>query len=268
MVTTSWLAIKNWETFQHYKDRNPPWIKLHRAVLDDYAFAALPDNQKAHLVLIWLFAASQAGGRIPNDAAFLSRKLGTTDAINLENLVNAGFLIPEQDASNTLAERKQDACITLALARSRESESESKTEVPASDDAGCCQPAADNDKAARQKSGSCPYQQIIGAYHEHFPSGPQVSKLTDKRKRAIAARWREVRNGEYRTAGQPQAPRDQGKALHFFERYFAFCESIPWCTGRQPIKDGGLFRATIDNLIGADFMAKRSDEAHDAREAA
>jgi hypothetical protein len=34
------------------------------------------------------------------------------------------------------------------------------------------------------------------------------------------------------------------------------------------MKDGGPFRATIDNLIGADFMAKRSDEAHDAREAA
>jgi hypothetical protein len=272
MGTTSWLTIKNWDTFQHYKDRNPPWIKLHRALLDDYAFAALPDHQKAHLVLIWLFAASQAGGHIPDDAAFLSRKLGTTEAINLENLVNAGFLIQEQDASNVLAERKQDACIPLALARSRESESESesesKTEVPASDDAGCCLPAADNEKTDRQKSESCPYQQIIGAYHKHFPSGPQVSKLTDKRKRAIAARWREVRKGEYRTAGQPQAPRDQDKALHFFERYFAYCESLPWCTGRQPMKDSRHFRATIDNLIGADFMAKRSDEAHDAREAA
>lgn len=141
------------------------------------------------------------------------------------------------------------------------------TAEPASDDAGCCQPAADNEKTDRQKSESCPYQQIIGVYHKHFPSGPQVSKITEKRKRAIAARWREVRNGEYRTAGQPQAPRDQDKALHFFERYFTYCESLPWCTGRQPMKDGGLFRATIDNLIGADFMAKRSDEAHDAREA-
>ena len=126
MGTTSWLTIKNWNTFQHYKDRNPPWIKLHRAVLDDYAFAALPDAQKAHLVLLWLFAASQAAGSIPNDAAFLSRKLGTTEAIDLENLVNAGFLILEQDASNVLAERKQDACIPLALARSRESESEAE----------------------------------------------------------------------------------------------------------------------------------------------
>jgi hypothetical protein len=40
-----WLTIKNWSEFQHYKDRNPPWIKLHRALLDDYAFAALPDPE-------------------------------------------------------------------------------------------------------------------------------------------------------------------------------------------------------------------------------
>ncbi|MCX7161489.1 MAG: hypothetical protein NT083_00315 [Rhodocyclales bacterium] len=121
-----WLTIKNWSEFQHYKDRNPPWIKLHRALLDDYAFAALPDAQKAHLVLLWLFAASQTGGRIPNDSAFLSRKLGTTEQIDLESLVIAGFLIPEQTASDVIAERKQDASNVLALARSRESETESE----------------------------------------------------------------------------------------------------------------------------------------------
>jgi hypothetical protein len=59
-----YLRVKNWAEFQHYKDRNPPWIKLHRALLDDYEFARLPDASKAHLVLIWLLA-SQSDGRIP-----------------------------------------------------------------------------------------------------------------------------------------------------------------------------------------------------------
>jgi len=27
------LRVKNWGKFQHYKDRNPPWIKLHRGLL-------------------------------------------------------------------------------------------------------------------------------------------------------------------------------------------------------------------------------------------
>lgn len=125
-AVTSWLRVKNWSEFQHYKDRNPPWIKLHRALLDDYAFSALPDAQKAHLVLVWLFAASQQEGKVPNDAAFLSRKLGTSEPIDLETLINAGFLILEQDASKPLADRKQGASESLAFARSQESESETE----------------------------------------------------------------------------------------------------------------------------------------------
>ena len=29
------LIPKNWSQFQHYKGRRPPWIKLHRALLDE-----------------------------------------------------------------------------------------------------------------------------------------------------------------------------------------------------------------------------------------
>jgi hypothetical protein len=37
-----YLRVKNWSEFQHYKDRNPPWIKLHRTLLDhDYEAAIL-----------------------------------------------------------------------------------------------------------------------------------------------------------------------------------------------------------------------------------
>jgi hypothetical protein len=32
------LTPKNWKSFQHYKDRAPAWIKLHKALLDDYNF--------------------------------------------------------------------------------------------------------------------------------------------------------------------------------------------------------------------------------------
>ena len=28
--------VKNWSKFQHYKNRNPPWIRLHVEILDDY----------------------------------------------------------------------------------------------------------------------------------------------------------------------------------------------------------------------------------------
>lgn len=90
-------AIKNWKDFQHYGKRNPPWIKLHRALLDDYDFCALPDATKGHLMLLWLYA-SQNNGRVPADVPFLEKKLSVT-GLDLGALVERGFLIPEGGAS-------------------------------------------------------------------------------------------------------------------------------------------------------------------------
>ena len=91
-----YLAVKNWRDFQHYGKRNPPWIKLHRAVIDDYAFCSLPDVAKAHLMLLWLYA-SQNNGRVPVDIPFLENKLSIT-GLDLTILSERGFLVAEGDA--------------------------------------------------------------------------------------------------------------------------------------------------------------------------
>jgi hypothetical protein len=96
-----YLTVKNWNQFQHYGKRNPPWIKLHRAILDDYSFCALPDQAKAHLMLIWLYA-SQNNGAVPHDIPFLERKLSIT-SLNLEQLIESGFLVIQSSASVMLA---------------------------------------------------------------------------------------------------------------------------------------------------------------------
>lgn len=127
---TIFVRIKNWAEFQHYKDRNPPWIKLHRALLDDYEFTQLPDADKAHLMLIWLFASHQEG-RIPADPEFLSRKIGATQPVNVKLLIDMGFLIPEQNASDVLAACLQSASTSLASrAPPRSQETEAETETP------------------------------------------------------------------------------------------------------------------------------------------
>jgi hypothetical protein len=95
------LTIKNWKSFQHYKERNPPWIKLHRAILDDYAFCSLPDSAKCHLMLVWLYA-SQNNGQVPIDMPFLERKLSIAN-LDLDLLVEHGFLINPDAASVKLA---------------------------------------------------------------------------------------------------------------------------------------------------------------------
>jgi hypothetical protein len=98
------LAVKNFERFQHYKDRNPLWIKLYYELLDDYAFANLPDASKWHLVAIWLLA-SRNKGVVPSDSKWLAKKIGATEKLNLEILIANGFLI----ASKLLAEPERVA---------------------------------------------------------------------------------------------------------------------------------------------------------------
>ena len=103
-----YLSVKNFAKHQHYKDRRPPWIKLHVEVLDDYAFACLQDASKAHLMLLWVLA-SKLDNRIPYDLSFLSRKLGCTSPIDIDELVLQGFIEVSQDDSKPLASRKQSA---------------------------------------------------------------------------------------------------------------------------------------------------------------
>lgn len=93
MSEPEFYEVKNWKRFQHYNDRNPAWIKLHRSLLSDYEFAKLGDSQKAHIILIWLFA-STASGRIPNDPIFLKEKLSLKRCPKLGAFAAVGLLIP------------------------------------------------------------------------------------------------------------------------------------------------------------------------------
>ena len=56
------LQPKNWAVFQHYKDRCPPWIKLHRDLLNDRAFMRLPIASKALAPMLWLLASESKDG--------------------------------------------------------------------------------------------------------------------------------------------------------------------------------------------------------------
>jgi hypothetical protein len=61
----SGLTVKNWKKFQHYLKRKPPWIKLHRVLLEDYQFYCLPVASKALAPCLWLLAAEFENGQIP-----------------------------------------------------------------------------------------------------------------------------------------------------------------------------------------------------------
>jgi len=49
--------VNNWEKFQHFKDRRPPWIKLYRDLLDCPDFHALSGESAKVLTMLWLLAS-------------------------------------------------------------------------------------------------------------------------------------------------------------------------------------------------------------------
>ena len=112
-----YISVKHWDSMQHYKDRNPPWIKLHRELLNDYEFACLKDACKSHLMLIWLLA-SQLDNKIPNDPKWIAKRINCTSAIDIKTLIDKGFLAVDSDV---LAGCKQSAM--------PETETETETET-------------------------------------------------------------------------------------------------------------------------------------------
>ena len=103
------LIPKNWKSFQHYNKRNPPWIKLHRSLLDDYEFSMLPVESRALAPMLWLIASETKDGCIQTSSEALAFRLRSTIEYvekAIKPLVLAGFFI---DASIMLATCLRDA---------------------------------------------------------------------------------------------------------------------------------------------------------------
>ena len=134
MAPEFWSVAKFAE-FQHYSQRNPPWIKLHTRLLDDARFITLPDGQK--IVLIGLFLqAARSDNKILNDPRWLQSKLGLKTRPDFALLQAQGWIEPYREANDpVLASRKQNASNPLAQdadqpppgKRLPQSESESET---------------------------------------------------------------------------------------------------------------------------------------------
>jgi len=118
-----WLRVKDWETFQHYKDRAPPWIKLHKSLLDNFDFHRLPLASRALSPCIWLLASEfkfPQLGLIEYDVEMLSFRLRCgqdeiTTAIN--GLVDKKFLEILDDIEPLLA-----SCYQVAMPEERRGE--------------------------------------------------------------------------------------------------------------------------------------------------
>lgn len=123
------IRIVNWGRFQHYKNRNPPWLKLHRALLDNREWAALSGDASKLLAECWLLASEYDAGTIPmstRDLAWRLRRPNETHLARLlQELAAHGFVeLVDHDASTVLADCKQAA--------TPEAETETETETDTS----------------------------------------------------------------------------------------------------------------------------------------
>jgi len=86
-----YFRVVNFEKHQHYKHRRPAWIKLHGSVLCDFEFGKLPDEAKAHVILIWVLA-SKVDNRIPFDPQWVGNQIQAKGNVDLQLLLSAGFI--------------------------------------------------------------------------------------------------------------------------------------------------------------------------------
>ena len=121
---TLYLKVSSWDKWQSYrKDRGqPPWIKLHRALLRNPEWISLTDAQRGQLVSIWILAADK-DGKIPDSPEIIQRVCCLSKKPDLELLISLGFICTRRqpDANMTPTRRQHDASET-------ETETETETE--------------------------------------------------------------------------------------------------------------------------------------------
>jgi len=118
------LQPKNWAVFQHYKDRCPPWIKLHRDLLNNRSYMRLPIASKALAPMLWLLASESKDGVFDGSLDELVFRLHITEKdyqAGVKPLIDNNFFTV---VSGVLAERLQ----TAIPETERETETETKKE--------------------------------------------------------------------------------------------------------------------------------------------
>jgi len=117
------IKIKNWKKHQHYKNRNPPWIKIHRGILEDLDVMMLDLASRGLLFQLWILA-SESEGLVPFDENLICFRL-RLKKINLKPLIDSGLIQMVADDAST-AQADDNIC---SPERETETELEGEKEV-------------------------------------------------------------------------------------------------------------------------------------------
>lgn len=207
MTPPEFLMVRNFGTYQHYKDRNPPWVKLYRALLDDADLMCLPDASK-WLAVGLLLVSAKYDNKLPNNPKWVANLLHMETPADLEALVNCGWLTT-YDASSALAKGYRRK-------RSRGTEKQHMAASPAKrvevDPEGFAEAWA----AFPKRVGDNPRRGAVAAYRARVAEGHTPQELLEGVRRYAAWCEREELAGTRFTM----------QAVRFFGKEKAFTK--PW----------------------------------------
>jgi len=96
------IEIVNWSEYQHYKDRCPPWIKLHSNLLNSQMWVMLDDASRL-LAIALMVLASKHHNEIPASPDFI-KKVAHLKKCDLKPLIDIDFCRLIADDSTVLAD--------------------------------------------------------------------------------------------------------------------------------------------------------------------
>ncbi len=114
-MSQKFLSIKNFEKYQSFTGKNPPWFKIHKSMFGDREFIKLSTHSR-YLYVGLIHLAVESGNKIYNDSTWIGQRLYIpTTEVKLTPLYRAGFLTTS-NLYRTLSESESE----------RESESETE----------------------------------------------------------------------------------------------------------------------------------------------
>ena len=233
------LQPKKWGDFQHYKDRCPPWIKLHRDLLTNREFMCLPLASKALAPLLWLLASESKNGSFDASVDELQFRLHlSAKDINdgLKPLIDKGFFIV---ASGLLAE-----CYQVAIPE-RETERETETETKIS--------------LSETTFPPCPQQEILKLWKKHLPHLTQPRSWEGSRQANLRQRWIQAsKPSEYSAEGYTTIE----KGLGWWDGFFSYIATDTNLANGFESK-GRTWRPDLEWVVNATNFQKIIDGKYD-----
>lgn len=235
----SYLSIRNWHRYQHYRDRRPPWIKFYVELLDDAELHALPYVAQLLFDRLLLLAAKNDNAILKN-SEWIAKQTGIEPELcakSLDVLIEGRWLRETQTrrrASSPLAKRSKNARPEIETEEEIEKLS-SKRSVTTTDDDKLFYDLTDIGLTPRQIGRALTFETAevrrwLGATQRRAPNNPaayvatfietaEQMRETQTRKREEnapekrAARW-------VRGAGKAIAKANLDDAYTIFEDFF------------------------------------------------